>query len=244
MMLHGRSATLPGAETVAPGRLPGRRLLQHYLLDLLVCIGLVLVFGWIFQSSVSDASLHNALTTQNEVYIAISRFTPYNLFTSYIGTIDRMVSSVWYGYNSAEGFHAIMQHALGAVVALLLDLVIAVPRTLIALYQDTNGTASIVVLAGFGLAIGTVFFTLLATETTTWRLLSATAISPIAISVLFLMLQTFMLMMLSAFFWLTALAPYAVACPVICTLYWLAFPNAERGAVASLASALIRYAES
>ncbi len=242
-MMEGRSATFPGAAIAAPRR-PLGRVLQHYLLDLSVCIFLVLTFGLIFQSSASEVSLHTALTTQNEIYTAIGQFTPYKLFTSYISNVDRMVSSEWYGYNSTEGFSAIMHHALGSVVALLLDLVVAAPRTLYTLYQNTSGTASIVVLAGFALAVATVFFVLLATETTTWRLLAAAAISPIAISVVFVVLQSFMLMMLNAFFWLTALAPYAVACPVICTLYWLALPHAERGVVASLASMLIRSSES
>jgi hypothetical protein len=52
-----------------------------------------------------------------------------------------------------------------------------------------------------------------------------------------------MVLMLSAFFWLTTLAPYAVACPVLCTLYWVAMPNAERGAVASVAHLVLRMLE-
>ena len=53
-------------------------------------------------------------------------------------------------------------------------------------------------------------------------------------------LQGFMVLMLDAFFWFTTLAPYTVACPVLCTLYWVAFPNAERGATATVANAVLK----
>jgi hypothetical protein len=54
----------------------------------------------------------------------------------------------------------------------------------------------------------------------------------------FLVLQGFMVLLPEAFFWFTSLAPYTVACPVICTLYWIAFPNADRGATQSAARAI------
>jgi len=93
------------------------------------------------------------------------------------------------------------------------------------------------------MAIGTVFTALLAGRRSVWRLLLAIAVTPLAISVLFMILQAFMVLMLDAFFWLTWLAPYTVACPVLCTLYWVAFPHTARGAAATLVRAIGRVLE-
>lgn len=90
---------------------------------------------------------------------------------------------------------------------------------------------------------GSVFALLLASRPSLPRLLLVSALSPIAVSVVFLALQGFMVLMLDAFVWFTALAPYAVACPVICTLYWVVFPNADRGATVMLLRAAGRALE-
>lgn len=52
-----------------------------------------------------------------------------------------------------------------------------------------------------------------------------------------------MIAMLNTFYWFTSLAPFTVACPVLCTAFWMAFPNAERGITASLAHAMLRVLE-
>jgi hypothetical protein len=58
--------------------------------------------------------------------------------------------------------------------------------------------------------------------------------------VLFTMLQAFMVLMLSGFFRLTALAPYAIACPVLCAIYWIIFPNVDSGATSMVLRAIAR----
>src|SRR5262249_33778757 len=112
--------------------------------------------------------------------------------------------------------------------------------TILELYHETGGTAGWIVLGGFAAGVGSVFVALLITHRSAWRLLLATLASPFAISVVFLALQGFMIAMMDTFYWFTSLAPYTVACPLICPLYWVAFPNAERGATASAAHALLR----
>jgi hypothetical protein len=212
----------------------------QYLIDLTASISLVLLVGWLVQYSASDAYLRDATTAGNDVYAAISRFTPRNLFASYTATIDPMTRSLAPGFNASDGFRSASGQAASAVGLLVLDLAIAVPRTMMRLYDETSGLAAWVVLAGFGMAIFGVFAWLLAAKTSLWRLLLATALSPIAISVVFTILQAFMALLLDAFHWATALAPYAVACPVLCTLYWIVCPDADRGATARLAGAIGR----
>jgi hypothetical protein len=238
-----RSETWAGAAIAVPRRTTGRRLLAHYVTDLLVSVGLVLAFGWFVQTSASDLYLREALITQNEVYVAISRFTPQNLLASYVSTIVHMTRSVIFGISPADGLTSAVTQAFAAIGWLLLDIARAAPNTLIELYQRTSGVAAQIVLAGFGMAIGTVFAWLLAAKVSLWRLMLASALSPIAVSMVFLVLQGFMVLMLDAFFWCTWLAPYAVACPVLCTLYWVAFPNADRGATLSVARAISRMLE-
>jgi hypothetical protein len=111
------------------------------------------------------------------------------------------------------------------------------------LYHETSGTAAWIVLAGFGVAVGSVFTAMLAKRPSVFRLLLATVLTPFAISAVFVGLQGFMIAMLDAFYWFTSLAPYTVACPVLCTAYWTAFPNAERGITASLAHVILRVLE-
>jgi hypothetical protein len=67
-----------------------------------------------------------------------------------------------------------------------------------------------------------------------WRLLLASIASPLVVSVVFLLLQGVMRLLLGASFRFTVLAPYAVACPVICTLYRIALPNADHGATGAV----------
>lgn len=82
-----------------------------------------------------------------------------------------------------------IRQALATVGQFLSDLLLAVPRTIIDLHHETSGPAAWIVLAGFGGAVGSVFAAMLATRTSVFRLLLATALSPFAISVLFVALQ-------------------------------------------------------
>jgi hypothetical protein len=237
-MNHWFSEAWPGAGVAVRHRPVGGRTVLHFLTDLAVSVSFVLACGWLFQASAGDAYLREALVTQNEVYVAISRFTAQNLFVSYLATIDHMTRDLIYGFNPADGLTPAVGQALATVGRLVLDVALAAPYTLAELYWQTSGTAAWIVLAGFGMTIGTVLAWLFMTRLSLWRLLVASAVSPVAVSVVFLVLQAFMVLMLEAFLWLTALAPYAVACPVICTLYWVAFPNADRGATYAVARAI------
>ena len=234
-----RSETWPNA-AFGVRRLFGGRVIAHYLTDLAVSVLLVLSLGWMFQTSVDEFALRNALMAQNELYVEISRFTPRNLFTAYAATLDQMIQNLGFGYAAADGLAAAVGQALAKICYLILDVMLAVPCTLIELYEETDGMAAWLVLAGYAMAIGSVLAWLLIRGASLWRLLLAAVLSPVAISVVFLVLQGFMAMMLDTFFWFTVLAPYTVACPVLCTFYWVVFPNAERGATATVAHVIGR----
>jgi hypothetical protein len=238
-----RSAAYPGAAYSLDRRPPNRRVMAHFAVDLAATIGAVLALGWLFQASANEYALRNALVTQNEIYVAISRFTPENLLFSYIYAAGHAVRGQIFTYGPSAGLSDILMAALIAICQMVVNLAFAVPRTLSGLYQETSGIAAWIVLAGFGFSAATVIISMFWARASIWRLLVGAAISPVAISVVFLALQGFMVLMLDAFFWFTSLAPYTVACPVVCTLYWVVFPNAERGATAAVAHVVLRVIE-
>jgi hypothetical protein len=242
-MLGWRAATESGPIAATTGRPVGRRFLTHYLTDLTTTVVLVLAVGWIIQASASDHYLRDAMVTQNDIYISISRFTPHNLATNYVNTVETMSRNLPVSYEYGRGYADIMHDALIKVATLILNVVVAVPETVTDLYRQTSGTAAWIVLAGFAVALGSVFAALVGTRTSLWRLFLATVVSPPAISVLFVAMQGFMVVMLDTFYWFTLLAPLTVACPVLCTLYWIAFPNAERGITVSAAHAVLNFLE-
>jgi hypothetical protein len=216
-------------------------MLVSYFTDLVASVVIVLMLGWLVQASAGDDYLRNAMVAQNEIYVSISRFTPHNLAMSYVNTVVQMNRNVGgFGYLPGEGYAVAIQDALVTVAIIILNVFRAVPDTILGLYHETGGTAAGIVLGGFGVAVGSVFLALLGRRRSPWRLLLVPLVSPFAISVVFLALQGFMVAMLDTFYWFTALAPYTVACPVICSLYWVVFPNAERGVTATVAHAVLR----
>jgi hypothetical protein len=227
----------------APRRPDIRRQMTHYLMDLVASVVVVLAVGWFIQSSASEFYVRDALITQNEVYVTISRFTPHNLLASYGGTVQRMAQGVAAAHDTSGNTADVVRQAVVSTAMLALDLILAVPLTLAELYQETSGWAGWIVLIGFGMVAAIVFAALACARTSPWRLLRAMALVPLAVSLVFMALQGFMVLMLDAFFWFTTLAPYTVACPVLCTLYWVVKPNADRGIAASLARAVLRLLE-
>lgn len=237
------AATGHGGTVALTGHPVGRRILAHYVVDLIASTLVVLIVGWLFEASVSNVHLQSAVLAQNEIFVAISRFTPHSLVFSYFETVRVMNMSLGYSYQFPTDFAGTVNHAFRTVGELLMNIAVAVPVTLLGLYHKASGTAAQVVLAGFGVALGTVFVALFAARTSLWRLILAAALTPLAISVLFLAMQGFMIAMLDTFYWFTSLAPYTVACPILCTFYWIAFPTADRGITARLAHAMLRMLE-
>ena len=228
----------------APRRSNARRQMTHYLLDLAAAVVVVLAVGWFIQSSASEFYVRDALITQNEVYVTISRFTPHNLLARYGATVQRMAQGVAAAHDGSGNTADAVRQAVVSTAMLALNLILAVPLTLAELYQETSGLAGWIVLIGFGMVAAILFAALVYARTSPWRLLRAVALVPLAVSLVFMALQGFMVLMLDAFFWFTTLAPYTVACPVLCTLYWAVRPNADRGITASLAHAVMRVLES
>jgi hypothetical protein len=232
-----RTDTLSGSTASGSRHAASRRVMGHYLTDLAVSIGIVLLVGWIFQASSGESGVQQASTTQNEVYIALGHFTPLSVIADYTATMEDMRRTLNAGY-SAGGLSVAVAETFATIGWLLLNICLAAPRTLFELYRQTSGIAAWIVLAGFTAAISAVFGWLLAGRFTLWRVVLASAASPLVVSVVFMVLQGVMLMLMSSFYWLTVLAPYAVACPVLCTLYWVVFRHAEHGATSSVAHAI------
>ncbi len=228
----------------APRRSNARRQMTHYLLDLAAAVVVVLAVGWFIQSSASEFYVRDALITQNEVYVTISRFTPHNLLARYGATVQRMAQGAAAAHDGSGNTADAVRQAVASTAMLALNLILAVPLTLAELYQETSGLAGWIVLIGFGMVAAILFAALVYARTSPWRLLRVVALVPLAVSLVFMALQGFMVLMLDAFFWFTTLAPYTVACPVLCTLYWAVRPNADRGITASLAHAVMRVLES
>lgn len=239
--MNGRRPATGFAPTVTVTRRPASgRLLASFLTDLVASVVIVLMLGWLVQASAGDDYLRNAMVAQNDIYVSISRFTPHNLATSYVNTVLQMNRNVGFGYQPADGYSGVVQYGLVTVAIVILNVFRAVPDTILELYHETGSPAAWIVLFGFAVGVGSVCVALLAMRGSPWRLFLAIVASPFAISAVFLALQGFMMAMLDTFYWFTSLAPYTVVCPVICTLYWVAFPNAERGATATLAHAVLR----
>lgn len=239
--MYGRRPATGFAPTVTvTGRPVTRQLLASYLTDLVASAVIVLLLGWLIQASAGDDYVRNAVVAQNNIYVSISRFTPHNLAVSYVNTVVQMNRNAAFGYLPGEGYADMTQYALVTVAMVILNVFRAAPDTILDLYHETGGPAAWIVLGGFAAAVGSVFVAMLITRRSPWRLLLATLASPFAISVVFLALQGFMIAMMDAFYWFTSLAPYTVVCPLVCTFYWIAFPNAERGATATLAHAMLR----
>lgn len=217
--------------------------MTHYLMDLAASVVVVLAVGWFVQASASEFYVRDALITQNEVYVAISRFTPHNLLARYGATVQHLAQGIAAAHDTSGNTVYAIRQAVLSTLALGLTLILAVPLTLSELYQETSGAAAWIVLIGFGMVAAILIAALLYARTSPWRLLRALVLVPLAVSLVFMALQGFMVLMLDRFFWFTALAPYTVACPVLCTLYWVLRPNADRGITASLAHAIMRRLE-
>jgi hypothetical protein len=242
-MNYLRSATANGAVLSAPRRSNAGRQMTHYLMDLVASVVVVLAVGWFIQASASKFHVRDALITQNEVYVAISRLTPRNLLASYGATVEHMAQGVAAAHDTAGNPVDVVRQGVISTAVLGLNLIVAVPLTLAEIYQETGGAAGWIVLVGFGMVATILIAALLYARTSPWRLLRAMALVPLAVSLVFMALQGFMVLMLYAFFWFTTLAPYTVACPVLCTLYWAVRPNADRGITASLAHVVLRRLE-
>jgi hypothetical protein len=238
--MQGRRAETWRDATKTGTRPGGTRLIAHYLTDLAVSVGVVVLLGWCLRAPAGDQHFRDGLISQNDIYIAVSRFTPGNLITSYKASIQHVTQYLFLGYDPTDRYRASNGQAFTSVLLLAVELAWAVPRTLYRLYSETDGIASWFVMAGFGAAIATMLVWLFAARTSWWRLFVALALSPIAISVLFTMLQAFMVLMLGGCFWLAALAPYAIACPVLCATYWIIFPNVDYGATSMVLRAIGR----
>ena len=232
-----RIDALSGSAASGSRHAASRRIMGHYLTDLAVSIGIVLLVGWIFQISSDDFAVQQALITQNELYVALGHFTPLNVIADYAATIEDIRRTLNSG-NSGGGFALAAGEIFATIGWLLVSICLAAPRTLLELYRQTSGVAAWIVLAGFTASVSGIFAWLLTGRFTLWRVVLASAAGPLVVSVVFMVLQGFMLMLLGSFYWLTALAPYAVACPVLCTLYWVVFRHAEHGATSSVARAI------
>src|SRR5262245_43711251 len=128
-----RSDPWPDAAITFPRRAGGRRVAVHYLIDLVVSVCVILLIGWVFEVVVGDRVLRDALVTQNELYTAISRFTPHNLAISYAATVEHMVRGGAVAFTPRDGIATAVSQAGTAVAHLAEITLIAIPRTVLRL---------------------------------------------------------------------------------------------------------------
>jgi len=99
--------------------------MKHYLMDLVASSVVVLGVGWFVQASASEPYVRNALITQNEVYVAINRFTPHNLLASYAATDEHLVRSITADHDFTGGLDAAARHTVVTTVVLTFNLTAA-----------------------------------------------------------------------------------------------------------------------
>ncbi len=205
-----------------------------YLTDLAVSAGIVLLGFWLFRVLILSSPPLDRQVTLDPVYLALDRFTPKHLLSSYLDTVQLATSSLLHKAPAANGFAQGMAQAIATMLQLIQALVLGMPLTLMKLYREASGIAGWPVLAGFAMALGTLAGWLVTRRLSLLRLMLAAIASPFVIATVFLMLQLIMLAVFSIAPWLPKLAPYLAACPILCTLYWVIFPRARYGAAHAL----------
>ena len=203
-----------------------RRLALAYLTDLVMAILVVLVCVRLLTSSPSVSAISSEPFFQFSA--AVSRYTPYGLWLTYQDTLGAMLRD--FDHTAAAGpFHSLL---LGLEVLLLVML--AGPATLFAVYNQSIGLDTWMVMAAAVLTLAIFVMISFAWRPTFPRVVFAAAVSPLIASILFWVMQQLVFDAFDAVTWLAVAAPWCLACPVVCTLWWVLFPHAPHGAAATL----------
>lgn len=223
--LAGRSRDT--ANRLAPA---WRRIGGAYAIDLLVSLALVLV---IVELVGPTPDLGSGSTWMMNLHAAVSRFTPFGLWDIYREEAGAAIAGLGY----PTGTDALPNVLLG--LQFLLRVLLAAPATLVVIWQQTDSLSDWLTLVGFAVILFGTFGVLAAGgRLTLLRLLAAAVGSPILAVGLFWMTQRTMLDVMNGCEQIGAAALWFLLCPIVCTLYWALFPQAERSATFTLVRAV------
>jgi len=207
-----------------------RRFAAAYATDLGLSLALVLITARLLGGI---GAMAPQSTWTIDLQAAVGRFTPFGLWEIYRDQAGYAIASL--SHRPVTGVGSSMLAGL----EVLMQLPLAVPATLEVIWRDTDNPSGWVTLIGFAVVAGGAF--LLVTvggRLSPARLLVACAASPLAAAGLFWAVQQTVLDLLDGFDWFAAVAPWCLLCPVVCTLYWIVFPQASQGAAAAVLHAI------
>ncbi len=209
-----------------------RRFAPAYMLDLAASLLLVL-FSARFLGVVATDQAQNPWLL--DLHAAFSRFTPDGLWTTYSEHARTAIINLGH----VPGRLVLLNVLFG--LRLLWCVLLAVPDTLLSIWAQTETWSDWVTLIGFGMILAATFVILVAGRRMSLpRLVEAVVASPLAAIAVFWVVQQTVLDILYGFTCFTAVAPWCLLCPVACTLYWVAFPEAEHGATVTCLQAVGR----
>jgi hypothetical protein len=202
-----------------------RRVAAAYATDLGLCLALVLIIARLLGGV---GTMTPQTTWTIDLHAAVARFTPFGLWEIYRDQAVYAITSLSHRSVSGPG------SSMLAGLEVLLQLPLAVPATLDVIWRDTDNASGWATLIGFVVVAGGAFV-LMANggRLSPIRLLLAVVASPLAAAGLFWAVQHTVLDLLDGFDWFAAVAPWFLLCPIICTLYWIVFPQASQGAAAA-----------
>ncbi|HXF03489.1 MAG TPA: hypothetical protein VN601_10910 [Arthrobacter sp.] len=203
-----------------------RRMTLSYAVDLLTTMTAVLICGRLLTPWSDNSGISPILP--GELHAAIARFTPFGLWQSYQDTLNGMLR---------DFAHTVV---VGPVPTLLLGLrtialfLVAAPDALLTVYRQSTGLDAWISVAAAALTFVAFLLMMAGGRLSPARLLLAAMLAPAFASILFWLVQQVLLDAMDILTWFARMAPWCLPCPVLCTLWWVCFPRAPRGAVASL----------
>ena len=209
-----------------------RRMARGYAVDLGVAVVAVLVAVRLLLAAPAVAATPLILA---QIAGAVARFTPSGLWELYQDTLSG--SLVWLSHGATADPLSSLLLGLRVVATVLL----AGPNAMLAAYRFGDGAETWVAIGAGGLTLVCFLLLLFGGRPSPARLLLAAMASPAIVSALSWLVQQILLDALDALAWTAAAAPWCLVCPVLCTLWWAAFPDAEHGATLRLVRSIGRW---
>lgn len=207
-----------------------RRFAAAYATDLGLSLALVLITARVLGGF---GTMAPESTWTIDLQAAVARFTPFGLWEIYRDQAGYAIAGM--SHRPVTGVGSSMLAGL----QVLLQLPLAVPATLDVIWRDTDNPSGWATLIGFVVVAGGAFALVTSGgRMSPFRLLLAVVTSPLVAAGLFWAVQHTVLDLLDGFGWFAAVAPWCLLCPIVCTMYWIVFPQASQGAAAAVVQAV------
>lgn len=203
-----------------------RRVALSYATDLLVAFTLVLALGRLLLPA-GDSFDSNPILP-GSLHAAIARLTPFGLWEAYHNTLLATLRD--FSHLSVDG--PLSSTLLG--IRMLLVFLLAAPNALLTVYEQSEGADAWMSLVAWAVTAIAFVLLLISARPSPARLILAIMFAPLLASVLFWLAQETLLDAMDGVNWFARMTPWLLPCPVVCTLWWVCFPRATRGATASL----------